>query len=257
MSTSIPEKMKCILIKDGKGPAENLYMGEEKIPSLEPGQVLVKVRAFGLNRMDIMQREGKYPLPPQASKTIMGVEFSGEIVKTSAGELKSYNGEEWKQGDEVFGLAYGGAYAEYIAISSKMIIRKPSRLSWVEAAGIPENWMTAFQALFLEGGFKKGENVLVHAGASGVGVAANQLAVAFGADKVFTTAGTKDKVEFLNNLSGGKIHPINYREQNFEEEIKKIDEKGVDLVIDFGELYTCDVAGRIHADHLTGWGGTS
>lgn len=149
--------------------------------------------------MDIMQREGKYPLPPQASKTIMGVEFSGEIVKTSDGELKSYNGEQWKEGDEVFGLAYGvswpllhlaasprlfadrytdvqGAYAEYIAISSKMIIRKPSRLSWVEAAGIPENWMTAFQALFLEGGFKKGENVLVHAGASGVGVAANQLA---------------------------------------------------------------------------------
>jgi NADPH:quinone reductase-like Zn-dependent oxidoreductase len=115
-----------------------------------------------------------------------------------------------------------------------MIIRKPSRLSWVEAAGIPENWMTAFQALFLEGGFKKGENVLVHAGASGVGVAANQLAgssslfsplscantddsletVAFGADKVFTTAGTNDKVEFLNELSGGKIHPINYREQS-------------------------------------------
>jgi putative PIG3 family NAD(P)H quinone oxidoreductase len=195
--------------------------------------VLVKVKAFGLNRMDIMQREGKYPLPAQASKTIMGVEFSGEVVKMNEQGLKSYNGEEWKDGDHVFGLAYGGAYAEYIAISSQMIIRKPESLSWIEAAGIPENWMTAFQALFLEGGFKKGENVLVHAGASGVGVAANQLAVAFGANKVFTTAGTADKVAFLDKLSGGKVHPINYREQNFEEEVRKIDEKGVDVIVDF------------------------
>ncbi|KAI5455555.1 hypothetical protein NCC49_000362 [Naganishia albida] len=225
--------MRCILVKNGKGTADDLYMGEEAVPTLEKGQVLVKVKAFGLNRMDIMQREGKYPLPPQASKTIMGVEFSGEIVKMKEEGLKSYNGEEWKDGDHVFGLAYGGAYAEYIAISSQMIIRKPEELSWIEAAGTPENWMTAFQALFLEGNFKKGENVLIHAGASGVGVAANQLAVAFGANKVFTTAGTADKVAFLDKLSGGKVHPINYREQNFEEEVRKIDEKGVDVIVDF------------------------
>lgn len=232
--SSLPKKMKCILIKDGKGPAENLYLGEEAVPSPKAGEVLVKIKAFGLNRMDLLQREGKYPLPPAASKTIMGVEFAGEIVQLGEGEEhKSYNGAEWKTGDEVLGLAYGGAYAEYIALSSKMIIHKPKEMSWAEAAGIPENWMTAFQALFLEGGFEKGQNVLIHAGASGVGVAANQLAVHFGANKVFTTAGTPEKVKFLQDLTNGKVHAFNYREQNFEEEIKKIDKDGVDLIVDF------------------------
>jgi NADPH2:quinone reductase len=96
--------------------------------------------------MDLLQREGKYPLPPAASKTIMGVEFSGVIVSlgppAAAAGAASGDGKNWKIGDEVFGLAYGGAYAEYIAVSTKMMVRKPERLSWVEAAGVPENWLT-------------------------------------------------------------------------------------------------------------------
>jgi NADPH2:quinone reductase len=104
--------------------------------------------------MDLLQREGKYPLPPAASKTIMGVEFSGVIVSLGPpaaaagaanngdGGSSSADGKNWKIGDEVFGLAYGGAYAEYIAVSTKMMVRKPERLSWVEAAGVPENWLT-------------------------------------------------------------------------------------------------------------------
>ncbi len=94
--------------------------------------------------MDILQREGKYPLPPQASKTIMGVEFSGEIVALGAGSSGAggADSKSWAVGDAVFGLAYGGAYAEYIAVSTQMMVKKPERLSWIEAAGVPENWLT-------------------------------------------------------------------------------------------------------------------
>lgn len=221
--------MKAILIKDGKGPADNLYIGEEETPSPGQGQVQVKIKTFGLNRMDLMQREGKYPLPPQASKTIMGVEFAGIVTKLGEGA------STYKEGDEVFGLAFGGAYAEYIVSPESMLLPKPKELSWVQAAALPENWMTAYQALFLEGGMKKGSNVLIHAGASGVGVAAIQLALQVGgADKVFTTCGTDDKVKFLQKLGGNsdRLHVFNYRTQSFEEEIKKHAD-GVDLIIDF------------------------
>jgi NADPH:quinone reductase-like Zn-dependent oxidoreductase len=102
------------------------------VPKISSTQALVKVKAFGLNRMDLLQREGLYPLPPQAPET-MGVEFSGTIEELGAGGER-----EFKKGDEVFGLAYGGAYAEYIAVSTHMLVKKPQELSWEEAAGIPE-----------------------------------------------------------------------------------------------------------------------
>ncbi|KLT40592.1 quinone oxidoreductase putative [Cutaneotrichosporon oleaginosum] len=219
--------MRCILIKDGKGPVENLYLGEEPTPSPKKGEVLVKT--FGLNRMDLLQREGKYNLPPQASKTVLGVEFAGTITELGEGA------SQYKVGDEVFGLAFGGAYAEYIASPEAMLLPKPKELSWVQAAALPENWMTAYQALFLETGLKEGENVLIHAGASGVGVAAIQLALQTGkAGKVFTTCGSDDKVAFLQKLvdNDPRLHVINYRTQDFEEEIKKSD-SGVDVVVDF------------------------
>jgi len=102
------------------------------VPQISSTQALVKVKAFGLNRMDLLQREGLYPLPPQAPET-MGVEFSGTIEELAAGSERDF-----KKGDEVFGLAYGGAYAEYIAVSTHMLVKKPQELSWEEAAGIPE-----------------------------------------------------------------------------------------------------------------------
>ncbi|KAL7421992.1 hypothetical protein Q5752_003764 [Cryptotrichosporon argae] len=220
------DKMKAILIKDGKGPVDNLYIGETEKPSPEKGEVLVKIKTFGLNRMDLLQREGKYPLPPQASKTIMGVEFAGYVEAVGEGV------DKFKQGDEVFGLTYGGAYAEYVVALEFMLLPKPKELSWVVAGGIPENWLTAYQALFLEGGMKKGDNVLIHAGASGVGVAAIQLALNVGhAGQVFTTAGSDDKIKFLQKLDS-RVHAFNYRSQNFEEEIKKHAD-GVDLIVDF------------------------
>lgn len=119
-------------IKNGKGGIDALYINEVSRPTPTHTQALVKVKAFGLNRMDLLQREGMYPVPPQAPK-ILGVEFSGTIE-----ELAGESERGFKKGDAVFGLAYGGAYAEYIAVSTHMLVHKPDELSWEECAGIPE-----------------------------------------------------------------------------------------------------------------------
>ena len=120
-------------IKGGKGPITSLYMNPDTPkPVPAEAQALVKIHSFGLNRMDLMQREGKYNVPPQAGKTL-GVEFSGWIEELGPGDHGDF-----KIGDEVFGLAYGGAYAEYLASSTRMLIHKPKEISWTTAAGIPE-----------------------------------------------------------------------------------------------------------------------
>ncbi len=120
-------------IKNGTGPATSLFINPSTPkPSPKPTDAIVKIKFFGLNRMDLYQREGHYPVPPQAPKTL-GVEFSGTIESFGAEAEKEFN-----VGDEVYGLAYGGAYAEYIAVSTHMLMHKPKELSWEQAAGIPE-----------------------------------------------------------------------------------------------------------------------
>ncbi|KAF9468670.1 quinone oxidoreductase [Collybia nuda] len=226
--------MRAVLIKDGKGPIENLYIGETTKPGPRSGEVLVKIKAFGLNRMDISQREGFYP-PPAGSSSILGVEFSGEISEVGAGV------SEWRVKDEVLGLAGGvslnrthGAYAEYIVAPATHILRKPKDLSWVEAAGIPEVFLTAFQALVMYGEVKTQDDVLVHAGASGVGVAAIQLARLYGANAVIATASTQEKTEWLLNIPNGATHTANYKIDDFSTVVKDVTNgKGVDVVIDF------------------------
>ncbi|KAJ1030759.1 hypothetical protein NDA18_001995 [Ustilago nuda] len=229
-STGVPSQMKAILVKDGKGPSSSLYLGEAPVPELGDDEVLVKIKAFGLNRMDIMQREGNYPLPPHAPQ-IMGVEFSGHIIST-----KGLKDIQWKVGQEVFGLALGGAYAEYIKVPARMILEKPSELDWVQAAAIPENYLTAFQALRTIASMQKGENVLIHAGASGVGLAAIQLARAFGAGKIFITAGSTEKIDFCKQI--GADEGFNYKAGDWSEELAKhTGAKGpagsVDVIADF------------------------
>lgn len=221
--------MRAVLIKDGTGPSDALYIGERPVPELKDDQVLVKVKAFGLNRMDLLQREGHYPLPP-GTTDILGVEFSGTVVGSKNSK------KDWKVGQEVFGLAIGGAYAEYIAVPSSMVLDKPSELDWVQAAAIPENFLTAFQALRFLSDFKQGEDVLVHAGASGVGLAAIQLARAFGANKIYTTAGTDEKVKFCEQMGANK--GFNYKAVDWAEELAK--QTGakpgagsVDVIMDF------------------------
>ncbi|KAL8292030.1 hypothetical protein RQP46_001496 [Phenoliferia psychrophenolica] len=220
---SLVGRTEAILVKDGVGAtAKSLYFGKVPRPVPQDEQVLVKVYAFGLNRMDISQRMGHYPLPPGVS-TILGVEFSGVVA-----ESKSSN---FKVGDEVFGLAFGGAYAEYIAVASGMVVQKPQGVSWIQAASIPENWLTAYQALFLIAEMKAGQSVMIHAGASGVGLAAIQLAKSFGAALVIATAGSDDKVKFIEQ-HGAK--GINYKTQDFSAEVLKLTNgTGVNVVIDF------------------------
>ncbi|KAK3327335.1 hypothetical protein B0T19DRAFT_160112 [Cercophora scortea] len=221
------ELMKAVDIKGGKGHADALFISEIPVPSPANGQALVKIVAFGLNRMDLIQREGRYPLPPQAPATL-GVEFSGTIVRLGPG-----NHGDFSVGDEVFGLAYGGAYAEYIAVSSKMLLLKPAHLSFEQAAGVPETWITATQALHFVLGITPGKTILWHAGASGVSIAGIQLARQAGAAAVFATAGTDDKCRFIERELGAAA-AFNYKTQGWADEIlKKTDGKGVDLIVDF------------------------
>ncbi|KAJ5807827.1 hypothetical protein N7474_009096 [Penicillium riverlandense] len=236
------DTMRAIAVKGGKGPATSLYVDQiaKSVPA--PGQALVKVRAFGLNRMDLLQREGNYPVPPQAPVT-MGVEFSGTI--------DSFGGDapaDFKVGDAVLGLAYGGAYAQYIAVSTKMLVHKPKELSWEEAAGVPETWITASQALFLIGEFKAGQSVLWHAGASSVSISGIQLAKAEGAKAIYATAGSQEKIDFLEKELG-VTKAFNYRTQDWAAEIQKATGgAGVNLTVDFiGATYfqgNLDVAAR-------------
>ncbi|KAG6370681.1 putative quinone oxidoreductase PIG3 [Boletus reticuloceps] len=136
--------MRAVLIKDGKGPIENLYVGHIERPVPKEGQVLVKITAFGLNGMDLAQREGMYPPPPGTSH-ILGVEFSGIVHQLGPGVTK------WFLGDEVYGLVGGGAYAEYVVCNQGLLIKKPASLSWVEAASIPENYITGAGGDFMPG----------------------------------------------------------------------------------------------------------
>jgi putative PIG3 family NAD(P)H quinone oxidoreductase len=177
--------------------------------------------------MDLLQRVGQYPVPPQASK-ILGVEFSGIIESVGDKPERSF-----KVGDEVFGLAYGGAYAEYIAVSTHMLVHKPKELSWIQCAGIPETWITATQAMYNIAKFEPGKSILWHAGASSVSIAGVQLASADGASAVFATARQDAKCEFtVKELGATKA--FNTTTQDWVKEVKDAtDGKGVDIIIDF------------------------
>jgi putative PIG3 family NAD(P)H quinone oxidoreductase len=236
------KKMRAVDIRGGTGNADALFINEIPRPILGKGQALVKVKAFGLNRMDLLQREGHYPVPPQGGK-ILGVEFSGTVES-----FGPKNEDSFKEGDEVFGLAYGGAYAEYIAVNTNMLLHKPSHLTWEEAAGVPEAWITATQAMYLVGEFSSNKSILWHAGASGISIAGIQLSKAGGAKAIYATAGSQDKLDFIVEELGATA-AYNYHTQDWPKEILKVTEdEGVDLVIDFvGQNYfqsNLDVAAR-------------
>ncbi|KAI4671440.1 uncharacterized protein J4E88_009105 [Alternaria novae-zelandiae] len=223
------DTMRAVDIKDGKGPIENLHITDIPKPKLGKSQALVKIKAFGLNRMDLLQREGMYPVPPGASK-ILGVEFSGTIAELSA---EGGGKEGFKVGDEVFGLAYGGAYAEYIAVSTHMLVRKPKELTWEQCAGIPETWITATQAMYLVGQFAAGKTILWHAAASSVSIAGIQLSLADNASAVYATARQDAKCDFAVKELGATA-AFNTTSQNWAEEVMKAtDGKGVDIIVDF------------------------
>ncbi|KAJ4287767.1 hypothetical protein N0V90_012471 [Kalmusia sp. IMI 367209] len=226
--------MKAVGIKGGKGNADAFFI-EDNVPDPQAtsGRILVAIKAFGLNRMDIMQREDKYPYPllPESGK-ILGVEFSG-LVEAVGPDCNA----GFKVGDRVFGLAYGGAYAQKISVSEKMLMHLPTEVSFEQAAGIPETFFTAIQAIHLVGNLQKSQSVLIHAGASGVGQAAIQVARMGGASKIITTAGTNEKCELCRSL--GADIAVNYNKEDFAEVVKReMDGKSINLIIDLvGQSY--------------------
>lgn len=213
--------MKAITIKQ-PGGAEQLQLKEYDKPQPQAGELLIKVGAAAVNRTDIITREnGSGPI----KSPILGVEVAGVVEE--AGE-----GSHIEAGTRVMGLVHGGGYAEYAIMPDKWAMEIPDGLSFEEAVAIPEVFLTAYQTLFWIGQLKADETVLIHAGGSGVGTAAIQLAKQLGQAKVITTAGSQEKLNFCKSL--GADVTINYKEQNFDEEVlKATDNQGVDLILDF------------------------
>lgn len=226
---ALPKEMRYIDHGAGGGP-EVLKPATGPVPAPARGEVLLRVEYAGVNRPDCAQRAGAYPPPPGASK-IIGLEASGEVVALGEGVTK------WKLGDKLCGLCNGGAYAEYVAVPEGQALPIPEGLSMLEAAGVPENYFTVWTNVFDRGRLAAGERFLVHGGSSGIGLTAIRMAKAAGAT-VFTTVGNAEKAAFCREA--GADHAINYREQDFVEEVSKLtDGQGVNLILDMvGAEYT-------------------
>jgi putative PIG3 family NAD(P)H quinone oxidoreductase len=214
--------MKAILF-DEPCSADKLYIGEFPEPEIGEEEILVEVKATALNRADILQRQGKYPPPPGASP-VLGLEIAGIVVKKGSKVFK------WNYGDKVFGLIPGGGYAQYAVIHEDMALRISDNLSFEQAAAIPEAFLTAYQALFWLAELKPSEYILIHAGASGVGTAAIQLARESGAKIIITASSDK---HYICKELGAEIL-IDYKTQSFKDVVMKTTNKyGVDVIIDF------------------------
>lgn len=203
------------------GESNALEVSETDRPTPEAGQVLLDVRAAGINFADIMQRRGIYPGGPQPPFT-PGMEAAGVVEE--AGE-----GVDLDEGDRVVGMFGEGGYAEYVVGDSHALFPIPEEMSFEEAAGFPVQFLTAHNCLFEWGGLEGDEQMLIHAAAGGVGTAAVQLASRAGAE-VFGTASTQEKLDLAGEL--GCDHPINYTETAFEEAVEETTEDGLDLVLD-------------------------
>lgn len=214
--------MRVMEIAEPGGP-EVLRPARRPLPAPGPEEVLIRVAAAGVNRPDVMQRKGLYPPPPGASD-IPGLEVAGEVVAAASGVA------EWKPGDHVCALLTGGGYAEYCLAHHLLCLPVPRGLSFTEAASLPETFFTVWSNLFDRARLQPSETLLVHGGASGIGVAAIQMARAWGAT-VYATAGTADKCRFCEGL--GAKAAINYREEDFVERIRQLtDDRGVDVILD-------------------------
>jgi NADPH:quinone reductase len=214
--------MRVIEIKEPGAP-EVLVVGERPEPKPAPGEVLIKVAAAGINRPDVFQRLGNYAPPPGASD-IPGLEVSGEIV---GGDVA---GSAFKVGDQVCALVAGGGYAEYCVAPVAQCMPIPAGLSLIQAAGLPETYFTVWSNVFDRGALSGEETLLVHGGASGIGTTAIQLATALG-HRVFATVGSDERVKAVEAL--GAVKGINYKTQDFVEEIKALtDNRGVDVILD-------------------------
>ncbi|RYG71584.1 NAD(P)H-quinone oxidoreductase [Lentibacillus lipolyticus] len=213
--------MKGVIVKEPGGP-EQLTMTELPKPETEKDDLLIKVNMAAVNRTDIISREGK---AGYASNPILGVEVAGTVAEADSSH-------SFAVGDRVMGLVNGGGYAEYAAMPASRAMKIPESLSFAEAAAIPEVFLTAYQTLFWIGKLQENDTVMIHAGASGVGTAAIQLAKQLTGAKVITTAGSERKLRFCAEL--GADVTINYKEQPFDKAVlDATDQQGADLILDF------------------------
>jgi putative PIG3 family NAD(P)H quinone oxidoreductase len=246
---SVPRDMTVIEIAQPGGP-EQLKVAVRPVPQPGEGEVLVRVVAAGVNRPDIMQRQGRYPPPPGASD-LPGLEISGEVVALGP------NAPGVSIGERVVALLPGGGYAGYAVAAAPLCLPVPSGVSMVEAAAIPETYFTVWTNLFERGGCKAGDTVLVHGGTSGIGTTAIQLATAWGA-RVFATAGSEIKARACEKI--GAVRGIDYRTEDFVEVVRQETAgKGVDLILDIvagsyvpRNLEAAAVEGRIVVISLLG-----
>ena len=205
------------------GSPDVLQLCERPRPQPKAGEVLIKVHAAGINRPDVLQRTGSYPVPPGASD-LPGLEVSGEIVEGD------FSNTDFKKGDLVCALVHGGGYAEYCVAHVGQCLPSPKGYTAIEAASLPETTFTVWSNVFDRGALSEGESLLIQGGSSGIGVTAIQMATALG-HRVFATAGTDEKCRVCEEL-GAEIG-INYKTQDFVEIVKQAtDKKGVDVILD-------------------------
>ncbi|XP_058692074.1 quinone oxidoreductase PIG3 isoform X3 [Poecile atricapillus] len=209
LGTASEEKMFAAYFDCPGGP-ENLYIKEVMKPDPGEGEVLVKVSASALNRGDLLQRRGKYP-PPKGASDILGLEAAGSVAGLGPG-----CSGRWKIGDAVMALLSGGGQAQYVTVPEGLLMPIPKDMTFIQAAAIPEAWLTAFQLLHFVGKVQEGERVLIHAGASGVGMAAIQL-VRLAKAIPIVTAGTQEKLEATANA--GAAAGFNYKNEDFSEKV--------------------------------------
>lgn len=221
MTQTYPSEMRAIDPDAGGGP-EVLQLVTRPVPEPKDGEVLIHVRAAGVNRPDVLQRQGAYP-PPPGAPSIPGLEVSGEIV------ARGNDVHALELGQEVCALVAGGGYAEYVCAPAGSCLPIPQRVTLLDAAGLPETYFTVWSNLFERGGAKEGETALIHGGTSGIGTTATQLCRAFDITAI-TTNGSAEKC--AASLKAGATHAFNYKDSDFVEKVKEVAPDGVDIVLD-------------------------
>jgi NADPH:quinone reductase len=221
-TTHAPNKMTAIAITKPGGP-EVLQPIQRAVPEIKANEVLIRVRAAGVNRPDVLQRKGLYPVPPGASD-LPGLEVSGEIAGRGAAA------DRFRIGAPVVALCNGGGYAEYVAVAETQVLPKPENLSWVQAAGLCETFFTVWWNVFERGFAADGDSILIHGGSSGIGTTAIHLAKEFGLT-AYATAGSDAKTAYC--ITQGATAAINYATQDFVTEIEVLTKNaGVNIVLD-------------------------
>lgn len=232
-AAQLPVSMRAVRVK-APGGVDQLELIELPVPMPGPGEVLVQVKAAGVNRPDVLQRLGLYPPPPDANPNL-GLEVSGVVVAVGQGVSESLLNKP------VMALCNGGGYAEYVCTPAGQCMQIPEGLGFAEAASLPEVYMTVWQNLFMKGGAKAGQTVLIHGGSSGIGTAAIQLCKKHGL-RTLVTVGSQDKADFCTQLGADKAYL--YKSQNWEQLVlEDTAHQGVDLVLDMvaGEYLNKDL----------------